>query len=113
MKWFAARPMAAFLSFAVIAGCQGVPADYKPDPKLKSASIASLKSRVQDACVVTQRAKASTATPALQKSCGCYASRTMKELTPTELTFYRETGYFNETARAKGQGALSACGLQG
>lgn len=109
MSWKIAAAAAVGL---VVVGCQSTPADFKPDPKLKTASISALKSKVAAACVITQRARASLATPVLQKSCGCYADRTLKEMTPAELAFYRESGYFSDSARAKGEAALNSCGLK-
>lgn len=111
MQSLAVRCCAAFVITLAVAGCQGVPADYKPDPKLKTESVAALKARVVKACVVTQRAKASLTTPELQRSCGCYAGRTFSALSQEELGFYRENGYFNDSARGKGEAALTACKL--
>ena len=107
----AVRPLATIALVLALASCQGVPADYKPDPKMKTESVAALKSRVVKACVVTQRAKASLSTPELQKSCGCYAGKTFGAMSKEEVSFYRENGYFNDSARNKGETALTACKL--
>lgn len=106
-----ARPFATLALVLTLAGCQGAPADFKPDPKLKTESVAQLKARVVKACVVTQRAKASLSTPQLQKSCGCYAGKTFEAMSPEEMGFYRQNGYFSDSARAKGETALAACKL--
>ncbi len=96
----------------VLASCQGVPLDYKPDPALKTETPAKLQARVVEACVKSQRAKSSLQSPALRKSCGCYAAATFKAMDKTELDFYRNNGYFSDTTRPKGQAALATCGLK-
>lgn len=96
---------------AALVGCQGVPADYKPDPSLKSASVAKLQGKVADICVKTQRAKGSVSTAEVSKPCGCYASRAMKAMDKDEIEFYRNNGFFADSARPKAQAALNACGL--
>jgi len=95
-----------------LAGCQGVPADYKPDPSLKSASVAKLQSKVAEVCVKAQRAKGSVTTGEVSKPCGCYASRALKAMDKSEIEFYRGNGYFADSARPKAQAALEACGLK-
>jgi len=102
-------PLAAIA--ALVSACQGVPADYKPDPSLKSASVATLRGKIASACVITQRGRSSRSTGELQKGCGCYAGSTWKAMTPPEVTFYRENGYFSDATRPKAEAALKSCGL--
>ena len=96
----------------LIAGCQSVPADYAPDPALKSASPAQLKAKVVSACVMSQRAKSSLTTGELQSKCGCYATGAFKAMGKDDIAFYRANGYFSDASRPGAQKALNACGLQ-
>ena len=95
----------------LVAGCQSVPADFKPDPKLKTATPAQLQASVAAVCVKTQLAKQSATSSSLAKPCGCYASGAIKAMDKTEIDFYREKGYFADSARPKAQAALNACKL--
>lgn len=92
-------------------GCQSTPPDFKPDPKLKTASMAELQRGVAAACIKVQKAKQSASTAELNKPCGCYAAGAFKAMDKDEVAFYREKGFFADTARPKAQAALNACGL--
>lgn len=105
------RLLAGVLIAALVTGCQGVPADYKPDPTLKTASVPVLRSKIASACVISQRARSSASTGELQSKCGCYARRTWADLSEPEANFYRANGYFADSARPKANAALSACKL--
>ena len=107
------RLMPATVIGLVLIGCQGVPADYKPDPTLLTATPAALKKRVVNACIASQRTKSSLSTPVLRQRCGCYTDRTFKTMDAEELKFYRNNGYFNDSTRPDGRAALEACGLVG
>lgn len=96
----------------MVAGCQGVPTDYKPDPKLKTASVAQLQSGVAAVCVKAERARSSSSTAELSKPCGCYASKAIKAMDKAEIDFYRANGYFADSARPKAQAARASCGLK-
>lgn len=95
----------------VLLGCQGVPADYKPDPKLATATMPQLQAGVAAACIKTQKAKQSASTAELTKPCGCYAAGAFKAMDKTEVDYYRANGFFADSARPKAQAALNACGL--
>lgn len=103
--------LATGLAF-VLTACQGVPADFKPDPKLKTESVGALKARVARACVISQRAKSSATTGVLETGCGCYAGKMFSAMSKDEVSFYRANGYFADSARPKGQAALAACKLE-
>lgn len=108
----AALVLAAALSGAAFAAGSSAPFGYQPDPALKTASLADLQRRVRDTCASTQaRIQASTAA-AMSRPCGCYAQRVMRALEPGELDAYRNTGVFNDTARAKALVAIDQCKLQ-
>lgn len=96
----------------VVAGCQSVPPDYKPDPSLKTASLPKLQAKIADVCIKAQRQKGSVATSEISKPCGCYAGKALKAMDKTEIDFYREKGYFAESARDKAKAALNSCGLK-
>jgi hypothetical protein len=111
------RPIliAGFLTLiagAAWAAASSVPANYAPDPGLRTASRAELETRVRRACANTQARIQNAAETTLARPCGCYASRIMRGLDVAELDAYRSTGYFNDTARGKALTAIDACGLR-
>lgn len=103
--------LAATASAALAAG-SSAPFDYKPDPALRTESRAKLQERVRKACAITQARLQNVAEGAVGKPCGCYASQTMRALDTGEIEAYRNTGYFNDSARAKALAAIEACGLR-
>lgn len=97
---------------AAYAAASNMPTQYQPDPALKTESIGQLRARVSQACAITQAKLQSEASEAsLNRSCDCYAGRTMRSLSSEEVQAYRDTGVFNDTARAKALTALDACRL--
>ncbi|EIM28479.1 hypothetical protein [Microvirga lotononidis] len=98
---------------SVFAAASNMPTQYQPDPALKTESVSQLRARVSQACAITQaRLQSGVSEASLNRSCDCYAGRTMRSLSADELQGYRDTGVFNETARAKALSALDACKLQ-
>jgi hypothetical protein len=94
------------------AAASNMPTQYQPDPALKTESMGQLRARVSQACSVTQtKLQSGVSEASLSRSCDCYAGRTMRSLSTDELQAYRDTGVFNETARAKALTALDACKL--
>jgi hypothetical protein len=90
-----------------------VPREYVPDPALQRASMANLQARASKGCVVMQTRDALTQDDKeVRRKCDCYASATLKSFTPTEVQFYRDNGYFDDSGREKGFKALDACGLK-
>ena len=111
-----ARPLAvvaaiAFAGSALAAG-SSQPFGYRPDPALKTASLADLQGRVRDACASVQARLQSSTPVAMARPCGCYATRVMRGLDAGELDAYRNTGVFNDTARGKALAALDQCKLK-
>jgi hypothetical protein len=96
---------------AVWAGASSTPTNYQPDPALKTASRSELQARVRTACTVIQARLQNVSEQSLSQPCGCYASRTMRSLSADEIQSYRDTGVFNEGARAKALAAIDACRL--
>ncbi len=110
------RPIAAACALALsagaaFAGASTTPTAYEPDPALKTASRTELEARIRKACAVIQAKAQSVAETSLSAPCGCYATRTFASLDAGEVQAYRDTGVFNDTARAKALGALDACKL--
>ena len=94
------------------AGASSVPTNYQPDPALQRASRTELEARIRKACTVTQAKLQNVAETSLSSPCGCYSSRTFRALSQDEVQAYRDTGVFNEGARAKALAAIEACKLQ-
>jgi hypothetical protein len=97
---------------AALSGASSVPTNYQPDPALKRASRGELEARVRKACTVTQAKLQNVSEPSLAGPCACYATRTIRSLDPAELQAYRDSGVFNDAARAKAIASLDACRLQ-
>jgi hypothetical protein len=102
----------AISATAVFAGASNMPTMYDPDPALKTASMGELRVRVGQACTVTQARLQNVSEVSLSRKCDCYAGRTMRSLSNEEVQAYRDTGVFNDTARAKALGAIDSCRLQ-
>jgi hypothetical protein len=97
---------------AAYAAASNMPTQYQPDPALKTESVSQLRARVSQACAITQAKLQSEASEAsLNRACNCYAGRTMRSLSADELQAYRDTGVFNDSARAKALTALDSCRL--
>ena len=97
---------------AAFASASTTPTQYQPDPALKTETMGQLTTRVRTACSVTQAKLQNTTEASVGRACDCYAGRTMRAMAPEEVQAYRNTGVFNETARAKALTALDACRLQ-
>ena len=97
---------------SAFAAASNMPTQYEPDPALKTESVSQLRARVSQACAITQaKLQSGVSEASLNRSCNCYAGRTMRSLSADELQAYRNTGVFNETAREKALTALDACKL--
>ncbi len=97
---------------AAFASASNTPTMYQPDPALQTESMAELQGRVRQACSVTQARLQSVSEFSLGRKCDCYAGRTMRSLTAAEVQAYRDTGVFNDSARAKALKAIDSCKLQ-
>jgi hypothetical protein len=97
---------------AAFAASSSMPTMYQPDPALKTASASELRSRVSQACAITQARMQNVAESSVSRKCDCYAGRTMRALSADEVQAYRDTGVFNDGARAKALAALDSCKLQ-
>lgn len=107
----AALVLAASASVA-LAGASSVPTNYQPDPALQRASRAELESRIRKSCTITQARVQNVSEGSVSSPCGCYASRTLRSMSPAEVQAYRDTGVFNEGARDKALAAIDSCKLQ-
>lgn len=97
---------------AALAGASSAPFGYTPDPALRTESVPQLTARVQRGCSATQTRIQNVSTAQVARGCGCYAQRLMRSLDAAEIAAYRATGYFNDSARAKGYAAIDACRLR-
>jgi hypothetical protein len=96
---------------AAYAAASNMPTQHEPDPALKTESVSQLRARVSQACSITQAKLQNAGEASLSRSCDCYAGRTMRSLSAEEVQAYRDTGVFNDTARAKALTALDTCKL--
>ncbi|WP_439499812.1 hypothetical protein [Bosea sp. (in: a-proteobacteria)] len=83
-----------------------------PDPTAKNLTPYMIQLRAFDACLHTQSQLMVTTREAVHTPCSCYAKGTVNAMTKDEIQAFRDTGYFNDTARAKGYAFLDRCKLK-
>jgi len=83
-----------------------------PDPTAKNLTPYMIQLRAFDACLVTQSRLMGTTREAVHSPCSCYAKGTINAMTKDEIQAFRDTGYFNDSARAKGLAFIDRCRLQ-
>jgi hypothetical protein len=83
-----------------------------PDPTAKNLTPYMIQLRAFDACLVTQSRLMGTTREAVHTPCSCYAKGTVNAMSRDELQAFRDTGYFNDSARAKGLGFIDRCKLK-
>ncbi|KPF67122.1 hypothetical protein IP69_14025 [Bosea sp. AAP35] len=83
-----------------------------PDPTAKNLTPYMIQLRAFDACLVTQSRLMGTTREAVHTPCSCYAKGTVSAMTRDEIQAFRDTGYFNDSARAKGLGFVDRCKLR-
>jgi predicted metal-binding protein len=96
---------------AALAGAGSAPLP-PPDPTAKNLSVYRIQLRAFDACLVTQSRLQGTTREAVHTPCSCYAKGTVNAMTKAELAAFRETGYFNDSAREKGLQFIDKCKLK-
>ena len=79
---------------------------------IKEAEDLKIKLRAFDACLVTQSRLLNTTREAVHSPCSCYASGTVDAMSKDELQAFRDTGYFNDSARDKGLQFIDKCKLK-
>jgi hypothetical protein len=97
---------------AAFASASNTPINYQPDPALKTETPGQLQARIGQACGVTQAKIQNVSQTSLSRKCDCYAGRTLRAMSAEEVQAYRDTGVFNEAARAKALASLESCKLQ-
>lgn len=102
--------MALLLTVAAQAASSQAPLP-PPDPTAKTLSPYRIQLRAFDACLVTQSRLMNTTREAVHSACSCYAKGTVGAMTKDELQAFRDTGYFDDGARAKALGFIDRCKL--
>lgn len=112
-KWRAALVAGACVAgmTAVLAAAGPAPLP-PPDPTAKNLTPYMIQLRAFDACLITQSRLQGTTREAVHTPCSCYAKGTVNAMTKDELAAFRETGYFNDSARAKGLEFVEKCKLK-
>lgn len=82
------------------------------DPTAKNLTPYMIKLRAFDACLVTQSGLMGTMREAVHTPCSCYANGTIEAMSKDEIQSFRDTGYFNDSAREKALGFLDKCKLK-
>lgn len=82
------------------------------DPTAAKLTPYEITLRAFDACLITQSRLMNTTREAVHSPCSCYAKRTIARMTKDELDAFRQTGYFNDSAQAKGLEAVDFCKLK-
>ena len=83
-----------------------------PDPTAKNLSPYRIQLRAFDACLIVQSRLQSTTREAVHTPCSCYAKGTVKAMSKAEIQAFRDTGYFNDSAREKALGFVDSCKLK-
>jgi hypothetical protein len=83
-----------------------------PDPTAKNLTPYMIQLRAFDACLHTQSQLLQTTREAVHTPCSCYAKGTVTAMTKDELQAFRDTGYFNDSAREKGLRFVDQCKLK-
>jgi hypothetical protein len=83
-----------------------------PDPTAKNLTPYMIQLRAFDACLHTQSQLLQTTREAVHTPCSCYAKGTVNAMSKDEIQAFRDTGYFNDTAREKGLQFLDTCKLK-
>ena len=83
-----------------------------PDPTAKNLTPYMIQLRAFDACLHTQSQLMVTTREAVHTPCSCYAKGTVNAMTKDEIQAFRDTGYFNDSAREKGLGFIDQCKLK-
>jgi hypothetical protein len=83
-----------------------------PDPTAKNLTPYMIQLRAFDACLITQSRLMNTTREAVHTPCSCYAKGTVNAMTKDELQAFRDTGYFNDSARDKGYDFIDRCKLK-
>ncbi len=83
-----------------------------PDPTAKNLTPYMIQLRAFDACLHTQSQLMQTTREAVHTPCSCYAKGTVNAMSKDELQAFRDTGYFNDSAREKGLSFIDQCKLK-
>jgi len=102
---------AALAPNSVLAGASSRNLPPPTDPTAKNLTPYMISLRAFDACLIVQSRLQGKTREAVHTPCSCYAKLTIKNMSKDELDAFRETGYFNDTARQKALQALDACKL--
>jgi hypothetical protein len=82
-----------------------------PDPTAKNMSPYRIQLRAFDACLVVQSRLQGKTREAVHTPCSCYAKGTVNAMSKAEIQAFRDTGYFNDSAREKALGFVDKCKL--
>lgn len=83
-----------------------------PDPTAKNLTPYMIQLRAFDACQHNQSRLMNTTREAVHTPCSCYAKGAVNAMTKAEIAAFRETGYFNDSARDKALTFIDKCGLK-
>lgn len=82
------------------------------DPSAANLTPYEISLRAFDACLVTQSRLQNATREQVHTPCSCYAKRTVANMNKEEIASFRQTGYFNDSARGKALEALNYCKLK-
>jgi hypothetical protein len=110
---FAAKTICVWMAMTGFAMAAAGPAPLPPpDPTAKNLSPYRIQLRAFDACLVTQSRLQNTTKEDVHIPCSCYAKGTVRAMTKGEIQAFRDTGYFNDSARDKALGFVDKCKLK-
>ena len=106
---FALRTTALVLMLAC-AGCNTVP-EGQPDATAKSMDRNAIRDAAKDFCVRRVVKENNMAADAAASGCGCYANRTVTQMSKQDVSDFRDKGYFNEATAKRALLALDLCNV--
>lgn len=83
----------------------------QPDPSAATLTPREIGDRAFNGCLVIQSRLQNAPREQLNAPCNCYSKRTLARMTRGEIASFRQTGYFDDSSRAKALEALDYCKL--
>jgi hypothetical protein len=101
---------AALILMLALAGCNTVP-EGQPDASAKSMDRNSIRDAAKDYCIRRVVKENNLSLDQATTGCGCYANRTVSQMSRQDVVDFREKGYFNEGTSKRALLALDLCNV--
>lgn len=95
----------------VLAGATA-PEQARASVDLREASLDKIRTHILDSCVLREWGASTETKRAYAERCNCYARRVTLELTSDEVDEFRQSGFYNASARPKAEAAQIKCDIK-